>query len=443
MKNTPRTTASERAKLQMLDRSDFEAHQLSCLNSVLQRILSENKFYQPKLRELQLPLSSLKQLAELPLTTKQELVGSESEDDADIPAGYAKNLTFEIDQYCRLHRTSGTKGSPMIVLDTAEDWTWWMEAWQNVLDSADLESTDRVLMAFSFGPFIGFWSAFDAAVERGCLVAPTGAMSTVARLDLIKTFQPTVMFCTPSYALHMAEVAQANQTEIANSSINTIIVAGEPGGSIPTVRSRIESLWKARVVDHAGASEVGPWGFANPGGRGIHINEAQFVPEFLELETGQTLTPNSPESEGVLCELVLTVLGRFGSPVIRYRTGDLVKPSWQTSSAFVMLEGGVLGRTDDMMIIRGVNVFPSAIEHIIRGFPVVDEFRLTAFKKAEMDQIKIEVEGHNLDENSNGDIQKIRSAIEQGLGLRVEVEAVESNSLPRFELKGKRFIDQR
>lgn len=438
MKNHQRTTATQRGEFQSLDRATLESTQLDRLNAVLKRVLSENRFYQAIIADHDFQLDDLQQLRELPLTTKEQLVGDlDSENFGAIPAGFARNLSFDIDQYCRLHRTSGTKGSPMIVLDTKEDWSWWMESWQYVLDSADLEIKDRVMMAFSFGPFIGFWSAFDAAVERGCLVAPTGAMSTQARLDLINTFRPTVVFCTPSYALHMAEVATANGFDLSTSSVKTLIVAGEPGGSIPTVRARIESQWKARVVDHAGASEVGPWGIANPGGRGIHVNEAQFIPEFLDVESGKPLIPDSLETEGQLCELVLTVLGRFGSPMIRYRTGDLVKPSWQTSSSFVMLEGGVLGRTDDMMIIRGVNVFPSAIEHIIRGFPEVDEFRLTAFKKSAMDQLKIEVE----DKANNPD--RIRTAIERGLGLRVEVECVENDSLPRFELKGKRFIDQR
>ena len=274
-----------------------------------------------------MPLNSLDELSGLPFTHKEELLDPEND------AGFAANLTFPLDQYSRFHRTSGTRGRPLIVLDTANDWDWWMETWQYVLDSAALNASDRVVMAFSFGPFIGFWSAFDAAVERGAMIAPTGSLSTVARIELIRSIQATIIFCTPSYALHMAEVAQQNEIDLTSSSVKKIIVAGEPGGSIPSIRQQIESSWAAKVIDHSGASEVGPWGFADANGTGIYVNEAEFAAEFISLATGK------PATEGELSELVLTCLGRIGSPVIRYRTGDLVRPQWHTSGDcnFVLL----------------------------------------------------------------------------------------------------------
>lgn len=321
----------------------------------------------------------------------------------------------------------------MIVLDTADDWDWWMETWQYVLDSAGITNADRVVMAFSFGPFIGFWSAFDAAVSRGAMVVPTGAMGSLARLELMRTVKSTVVFCTPSYALHLAEVAHENQIELANLSVEKIIVAGEPGGSIPAIREQIESAWHAKVIDHCGASEVGPWGFADPAGRGIYVNEAQFIAEFLSIETGQ------PAEEDELAELVLTTLGRAGSPVIRYRTGDLVKPTWNDDQpcSFALLQEGVLGRTDDMMIVRGVNVFPTSIEQILRGFPEIVEYRMTAFKDSAMDQLKIEIE----DRLENP--QRVKTELKVRLGLRVDIECVPLGSLPRFEAKGRRFVDNR
>ena len=210
-------------------------------------------------------------------------------------------------------------------------------------------------------------------------------------------------------------------------------MAGEPGGSIPAIRERIEQGFDARVIDHSGATEVGPWGFADKNGTGILVNEAQFIAEFRSIETDQ------PASEGELSELILTTLGRTGCPVIRYRTGDLVRPSWkhETGCGFVLLEGGVLGRTDDMMIIRGVNVFPTSIEQILREFSAVDEFRMTAFRESAMDQLKIEVE------DRLHDPECIARELNSRLGLRIEVTDVEAGSLPRFEAKGKRFIDRR
>lgn len=258
-------------------------------------------------------------------------------------------------------------------------------------------------------------------------------MSSIARLELIFSIDATVVFCTPSYALHLIELAEQQKLDLRKSSVRSIVVAGEPGGSIPEVRDRIEHGFDAKVIDHSGATEVGPWGFADKNRTGIHVNEAQFIAEFRSIETDQ------PAGEGELSELILTTLGRTGCPVIRYRTGDLVRPSWkhESDNRFVLLEGGVLGRTDDMMIIRGVNVFPTSIEQILRGFPEVDEFRMTAFRESAMDQLKIEVEDRANDPN------RIAEALQSRLGLRVKVTSVESGSLPRFEAKGKRFIDRR
>ncbi|MEL7499335.1 MAG: AMP-binding protein [Planctomycetota bacterium] len=440
MKNAryDRTTFEQRRSLEAMEPHALREHQLARLNGLLTSILPDNSFYREKLGLDEMSLKTLDALSDLPLTTKQELV--DSSDDA----GFAANLTFPPEQYSRFHRTSGTRGRPMIVLDTNEDWDWWMEVWQYVLDSANLTPEDRVLMAFSFGPFIGFWSAFDAAVERGSMVVPTGAMSSLARLELIRTIQATVVCCTPSYALHLAEVASQHDISLADSQVTRLIVAGEPGGSIPAVRERIESTWQAQVIDHSGASEVGPWGYADLDRAGIHVNEAEFIPEFIpiksETTSDQTSTFLSTEQldPSQLYELVLTCLGRIGSPVIRYRTGDLVRPQWRTSgNRFVLLDGGVLGRTDDMMIIRGVNVFPTSVEEILRGFPEVQEYRMIAFREGAMDQLKIEVEDALEQPN------RIEQALQVQLGFRVEVSNVAANSLPRFEAKGKRFVDQR
>ena len=422
-----RTTHAQRRAIESWDRGQLRTYQVQRLNQVLEAILPGNRFYQSKLQANNFPITSMDALHQLPFTHKEELLDSENE------AGFAANLTFPLDQYCRFHRTSGTRGRPMIVLDTANDWDWWMETWQYVLDSAALASSDRVVMAFSFGPFIGFWSAFDAAVERGAMIAPTGSLSTIARIELIRSIEATIIFCTPSYALHMAEVAQQNEIDLTSSSVKKIIVAGEPGGSIPSIRQRIESSWDAKVIDHSGASEVGPWGYADAEGTGIYVNEAEFAAEFISLATGQ------PATEGELSELVLTCLGRIGSPVIRYRTGDLVRPQWDTSGDcnFVLLQGGVLGRTDDMMIIRGVNIFPTSVEKILRGFPEIIEYRLTTFKQESMDQLKIEIE------DQLESPERVRAELQIQLGLRVEVECVPAGTLPRFEAKGKRFIDQR
>ena len=417
----------ERRRLEQLTPQQLASHQIERLNHLLSTILPQNQFYNEKLGSLKLPLESLEQLSSLPFTYKEELGRSSHETRA------AANLTYPYERYVRFHRTSGTRGRPLVVLDTTEDWQWWINTWQYVLDTADLGADDRAMLAFSFGPFIGFWSAFDDAIARGCLVIPGGGMTSVARLDLLASSRATVLFCTPSYALYLANVANENQIDVASLDVSRLIVAGEPGGSLPEVRDRIERIWDAKVIDHSGASEVGPWGYAAPDGGGLYVNEAEFIAEFLSVESGKSAV------EGELSELVLTTLGRDGCPVIRYRTRDLVRPTWTATGPckFVLLKGGVLGRVDDMMIIRGVNIFPSSVEQILHSFPEVVEYRMTARTNGEMDNLTVEVE------DRLADADRIAKELHLRLGLKVDVDCVPLGSLPRFEGKGMRFIDER
>ena len=421
------TSFETRCRLRQLDRAELEQHQLARLNQLLAAILPANQFYVDKLSASSLPLESLTQLSQLPFTTKEELAGDET------TAGVASNRTFPLDDYVRFHRTSGTRGRPLVVVDTAADWQWFLDTWQYVLDVAEVTAADRALLAFSFGPFIGFWSAHEATAARGTLVVPGGGLSTLARLELIESQQVTVLFCTPTYALHMAEVAAEHQIDLKASSVRCLIVAGEPGGSIPAVRERIETAWQARLIDHTGATEVGPWGYADPEGEGVHVIESEFLAEFISITSGEVA------QEGELSELVLTSLGRTGNPVIRYRTGDLVRPVYggKGSDRFVFLPGGVLGRADDMIVIRGVNVFPSSIEQIVRSFPEVAEYRFTVSREKEMDKLLVEIE------DSLSDPDRVAEEFQLRLGLRVTVECVPEGTLPRFEAKGRRFIDQR
>jgi phenylacetate-CoA ligase len=417
----------ERRRLTQLDRAALAELQLQKLNRLLAFAVSENELYRRTLAGCPAQLASLDELALLPQTAKNELqpvVGDEP---------FAANLTYPPERYVRCHQTSGTRGRPLVVLDTTEDWQWWIDCWQFVLDAASVTPSDRAMLAFSFGPFIGFWSAFDSLVARGALVIPGGGLSSLARVEVIRNAGVTTLLCTPTYALHMAEVAAEHNINLAQLAVEKIIVAGEPGGSVPATRERIETAWDARVIDHGGATEIGPWGFADAQGRGLHVNEAEFIAEFISHETGR------PAKEGELAHLVLTTLGRYGAPVIRYRTGDLVRPMWPTngSNRFVLLEGGILGRSDDMMIIRGMNIYPSAIEQILRSFPEVVEYRMTARKRGAMDELVVEVEDHLQDP------ARIAEELHLKLGLKIDVRCAAAMSLPRFEGKGRRFIDKR
>ena len=414
-------------------RAALDAQKLDRLRALVRAILPHNDFYAAKLERLDDPacIATLDDLVEWPFTYKDELVA------AGRP-GLPANLTWPGDRYVRFHQTSGTHGRPLAVFDTAADWRWWMDCWRVILDRGGVGPGDRVLVASSFGPYAGFWSAFEAALDRGAMAIPTGGMTSLARLEAARSLGATVLVATPSYALHLAEIAEEAKIDTAASAVRLVIVAGEPGGSVGAVRDRLAATWGCDVLDHAGATEVGPWGVGDVRGPGLDVIEPWFHPEFLALDSGR------PARAGELAELVITTLGRSGCPVIRYRTGDVVRPTWATDDdiaagacPWVRLDGGILGRTDDMLVIRGVNIFPGAVDQIVRSFPEVVEYRLTVTTRQSLDVLKLEIEDRLDAPRRVADELKLR------LGLRVEVTSVPIGSLPRFEGKARRFVDER
>jgi phenylacetate-CoA ligase len=420
----------ERENLRGLDRQGLQDLQLIKLNRLLDKVLPHNAFYRERLACDSLHIESLDQWAEIPTLTKGELIAG---DGSDVAAHH----TYAAKEYTRLHRTSGTRGRPMIIMDTPTDWQWWLDTWQFIWDAAGANASDTVFMAFSFGPFIGFWSAFEAATQRGLKAVPGGGLSTAARLDLMRASKANILCCTPTYALHLAEEAREQGIDLAKLGIRKIVVAGEPGGSIPSVRQRIESAWNATLVDHAGATEVGPWGCGTADGNDLFVIESEFIAEYLPV--GKSIASAGNGAAGEAYELVLTSLGRDGVPIFRYRTGDIVCPdftSWEGCN-FVRLRGGILGRADDMLIVRGVNVFPSSIESILRSVDSISEYRLTIDKDGFMDQLTIEVEDAAHEPRKIVDLFSVR------LGLRVQVVDCPAGSLPRFEGKAKRLVDRR
>ncbi|MCA1735741.1 MAG: phenylacetate--CoA ligase family protein, partial [Actinobacteria bacterium] len=375
-------------------------------------------------------LRSLDDLRRLPFTTKQELVADQL---ANRP--YGTNLTFPLESYTKVHQTSGTTGEPLRCLDTDESWRWWTECWAAVYRAAGVTDRDRIFFAFSFGPFIGFWSGYDGARLIGALTFPGGGMSSVQRARAIAVNDISVLVCTPTYALHLAEVAEQEGIDLANSNVRVTIHAGEPGASIPSTKARIEKAWGSRCYDHVGATEVGAWGFECKEQAGVHVNEAEFIAEVIDPKSGD------PTVDG---ELVITNLGRLGMPVIRYRTGDRVKLTEEPCSCgrtFARFESGVIGRVDDVLIVRGVNVYPSAIENLIREVSAVGEFAVDAYRIDEMDQLEIRVEVIGADGAEAA--TEVSKRIHNSLGIRAQVTPVPAGTLPRFDLKARRFRDHR
>ncbi|HPA19998.1 MAG TPA: phenylacetate--CoA ligase family protein [Verrucomicrobiae bacterium] len=421
--------------VERMGRDELARVQLTKLRRALGPVLKTNPFYRRKLTGAGVrraeDVRTLEDLGRLPFTTKQELSADQS---AHPPHG--TNLTFPQHNYTRAFQTSGTTGTPLFWLETRESWEWQTRCWATVYRAAGVTASDRIFFAFSFGPFVGFWSAHDSAQAMGAMVLPGGGMSSHQRAKAILTHGATVLVCTPTYALHLGEVARREGLDMAASGVRITIHAGEPGASLPATKRRIEATWGARCYDHAGATEVGAWGFECAAQDGMHINEGEFIFEIIDPETC------APANEG---ELVITNLGRAGMPVIRYRTGDRARLDTTACSCgrtFRRLAGGILGRVDDAFVLRGVNVFPSAIENIVRQHPEAGEYAVEIHRCGELDEMRIRVEASPTVDGPTVAAGVARDLLD-GLGLRVSVEAAPPGSLPRFEMKARRITDHR
>lgn len=420
--------------LETMPREELHALQFQKLRRVLDQIDGKNRFYTEKFNSDGITpndLQSLEDLSLFPYTSKHELVQAQ----AEAPP-FGTNATYPESKYIRYHRTSGTTGVPLNVIDTKESWDWWGDCWAYVLTAAGVTAEDRVFLPFSFGPFIGFWSVVGGAEKIGAMLITGGGHNSQQRLRIMRDMKTTVLCCTPTYALRLAEVARETNFDLTDIPIRITIHAGEPGANIPTTKARIEETWSAKCFDHAGASEVGPYSFEcehQPGG--IHAIESEFIIEILDPKSGNPSLPGEPG------ELVITNLGRIGFPVIRYRTGDLVEFSedpCDCGRTFGLFKGGVIGRSDDMVIVRGVNIFPGAIENILREFKEVEEFRAEVIKHREMTDLVIDVELNN-GANKAASQKNIYNAFHYALGLRTKINIVQSGSLPRYEFKANRF----
>lgn len=424
------------AQPENLKRNELEAFQLERLQILLKTVNETNCFWKKKFRNASVKVAevhSLDDLQHLPLLIKKELV-----EDQEANPPYGSNLTFPLVEYARMHQTSGTTtGQPMRWLDTTASWKWFKDCWAQIFRIVGLVPEDILAFPFSFGPFIGFWAGFEGANQLGNLCLAGGGMSSQARLKLIDDNRATFLCCTPTYALRLAEVARDENTELKNNSVRALLVAGEPGGSVASVRKKMEKEWGARVFDHWGMTEVGSLAVEcveHPGG--LHMLESECLCEVIHLQTQLPVEP------GEVGELVITNLGRAGSPLIRYRTGDLVKVDTSRCPCgreIVRFDGGILGRTDEMMTIRGNNVFPSSLEGFLREFEQVAEFRITLFTERSMQQLKFEIEPLET-VNANSLRDSIAREMKDRFNFTAEVEMTELGTLPRFESKGQRFF---
>jgi len=401
--------------------------QIERLRALLAELTPGNRFYSRRLAAEGVDVRALASLEEfsrrVAFTHKQDLVV----DQAAHPP-YGSNHSYPLERYTRFCQTSGTTARPLVILDTPESWEWMLGNWSTVYRAAGLAPGDRIYFAFSFGPFLGFWTAFDAAAKSGYLGIPGGGLGSAARVRAMIQHRATVLCCTPTYALHLAQAAAKEDIDLREAAVKKIIVAGETGGSVPEVRQRISAAWHgADVLDHYGMTEVGPVAYQTPQRPDLlEIIEDSYFAEIVRPETGEAVAP------GETGELVLTTLGRTACPLLRYRTGDLVRRAEAPGFA---LAGGIIGRADDMVVVRGVNLYPAAFDAAVRLVPEIEEYRVIINHRSTLAEVEVQFE--SADDTAG---KKLERALSSTFSLRIPVTRVAPLTLPRFEMKARRWI---
>jgi phenylacetate-CoA ligase len=360
------------------------------------------------------------------------------------PFPYGDALCVPLEEVAVFHQTSGTTGQPVYQPDTWQDWEWWTECWATILWAQGYRPCDRVFIPFGYNVFVAFWAGHYAAEKLGCEVVPGGVLDTKARILKIRELRATAMMGTPTYILGMAETAHAMGIDPAGLKISKITCAGECGASIPSTKKRLEQAWNAKVYDHAGATEIGAWSFecaAQPGG--LHVNEAMFLVQIIDIDTGKII-----ETPGRRGKMVVTAFDRLAQPCVRFDAKDIIE--WSADPCpcgrtFRVIRGGVIGRADDITKVKGVLLAPSAIEEVVRGIAGLgDEYEVIVSKQGDVERIALKVE---VLPEARDQCQLIRERLNDQLRLKTnlgyEIEICGCGSLPRYEVKARRFKDLR
>ncbi len=432
-------------KNERMSRDDLRALQLFKLKRMVVWAYENSQFHRRKYEGAGFHpdhLRSLDDLRRVPVTTKDEWLDNQRQNPL-----YGDNLAAPTSLAMRSHQTSGTSGrTPLRVLDGIKDWNWVAEMWAYGFYAAGVRRDDIVYFCFGYGTFIGFWGAHYCSEKLGATVIASGGQTSEGRIKQILDLGATTVCATPTYALRLAEVARTMNVDLAASQVNKVILSGEPGGSLPATRRIIEEAWGAEVMDTAGMSEIGTIMVFecdhHPGG--MHIIEDNFIEEVMDPKSGERL------GYGEEGERIVTSFGRGFMPLIRYKTGDLVRKVPHTECrcgrSFDVYQGGILGRVDDMKLIRGINVYPSSVEAIVREFPEVDEFQIVITRERGVyDEIAVRCELRAGLEDVWPQLQpRLDDALAEGHGgLRFNVVQAQPGELPRFELKARRLVDKR
>jgi phenylacetate-CoA ligase len=429
-------------QIETASREVIQDLQFRLFQNQLRYVYERSPMYRRKYDEVGLKPGDIKavdDIKKVPFTVKEDLRKTQEE---NPPFGDV--LCVPPEEGVRVFSTTGTTGEPIKVLLSPKDWFGvTCEQIAYAASGFGLKKSDIAFLPFGYSTFIGWWAWQTGIDSLGVTSVPGGAQSSKDRIRNIINWKATFMCGTPTYIVHLGDVAKEMGINLANQSqVRIIILGGEPGAEIPATRKLVEETWGAKCYDVTGACEMPScFGFECVHQKGMHIIENMFLPEVINPETGEQVAPGEPG------ELIMTNLCMETMPLIRWRTRDMVKLVYDTCDCgrtFARLEGGFLGRADDMIIFGGVNLYPSSIEDIVRSVKKFStEFQIFVPKIGTGKRLKIRVEpvseaiGENALKKASAEMVE---SIKWKIGLTPEIEIARIGSLPRFEHKAKRVI---
>ena len=431
--------------LETMPREKLQRLQLRKFQNILKWAYENSPFYRSLYKDAGLEPGDIKTLDDIrkvPKTEKSVLRAAQRIE----PFPYGSILSVPIEQVTEYRQTTGTTGQPVYHPETWQDWEWSAESWAYILYAHGYRDYDRVFIPFGYSVYIAFWAGHYAAEKIGCEVVPGGVLNTEARILKMKELRTTALMATPTYILGMADTAR-NKLGIDPAKdlyVTKITAAGEPGGSIPATRKRMEEAWGTKVYDHAGGTEVGHWGYECEAQCGQHVNEAFHLVEIEEVDTGASIT--EPGKSG---SMIITTFDRLAHPCIRFDSKDIIEWSpiekCECGRTFRLLKGGIIGRADDITKVKGVLLAPTAIEEVVRDIPELgDEYEVIVTKKGDIDNITLKVEIiPDFKRNADAIEQKLAQQLRLKTNLRYNLEFHEYGTLPRYDVKAKRFKDLR
>ena len=429
-----------RPELETMPRGKLLEYQLNLFRKQMAYVYERAPFYRRKFDDAGVRpeyIKTLEDISKIPFTVKEELRRSQEE---HPPFGDFHCIPPE--EGVRVFQTTGTTGTPVRSLLSKKDWLVnYYDQFMYFMYGYGITKADIIFIPFNYGLYLAWWGIHSSFEQGGVLVIPGGGQSSEDRIRNILEWKPTVICGTPTYILFLGDAAKKMGVDLSKTTVRIVITAGEPGAQVPSTKKQIETTWGAKNYDDIGSTEISNFGFECVAQKGTHVIESMFLAEVIDPKTGKWVGPGE---EG---ELVLSNLCCESMPLIRWRMGDIVKFDYKKCDCgrtFLRLEGGIIGRADDMFQFGGVNIFPSAIENFVRGIKEFsNEYQVIAPKMGSGKHLKIRVEPSSpalSQEEMDRGVKSFKEIFKFRIGVSPDVEVVKIGELPRFEGKAKRVI---